>query len=121
MPGIGALTAATLAAELPELGHCDSKVLTALSGLAPWANDSGRRRGYRSIRGGRGSVRRTLYLAAQSAARHHPDLGPYYRGLCQRGKAKKVAIVAVMRKLLLQVNAVARRGAPWTSEYASAP
>ena len=58
-------------------------------------------------------MRRVLYLASQSAARHHPDLGPFYQGWCQRGKARKAALVAVMRKLLLQLNAVARRGAPW--------
>ena len=118
VPGIGRLAAATLVAELPELGRCEGKAVAALSGLAPWANDSGRHRGHRSIRGGRGSVRRVLYLAAQSAAQHHPGLRPFYQGLCERGKAKKVALVAVMRKLLLQLNAIARRGAPWVGEYA---
>ena len=117
VPGIGPLTAATLVAELPELGRSQGKALTALSGLAPWANDSGRRRGQRRIRGGRGAVRRVLYMAAQSAARHHPDLGPFYQGLCQQGKAKKAALVAVMRKLLLQLNAVASRGTPWVAHY----
>ena len=56
-------------------------------------------------------------MAAQSAARHHPDLRDFYQRLCQRGKAKKVALVAVMRKLLHQLNAVARRGQPWVAEY----
>lgn len=120
VPGVGPLTAATLVAELPELGRCDGKALTALSGLAPWANDSGRRRGQRRIRGGRSPVRRVLYMASQSAARHHPELRDFYQGLCQRGKAKKGALVAVMRKLLLQLNAVARRGTPWMAEYARA-
>ena len=118
VPGIGLLIAATLVAELPELGRCDGKALAALSGLAPWANDSGGRQGRRRIRGGRGSVRRVLYMAAQSAARHHPQLRGFYQGLCARGKAKKVALVAVMRKLLTQLNAIARRGAPWVAEYA---
>ena len=120
VPGIGLLTAATLVAELPELGRCGGKALTALSGLAPWAKDSGGHRGQRSIRGGRGTVRRVLYMAAQSAARHNGELRDFYQGLCQRGKAKKAALVAVMRKLLLQVNAVARRGTPWVPEYAPA-
>ncbi len=62
-------------------------------------------------------MRRVLYMAAQSAARHHPDLRDFYQGLCQRGKAKKAALVAVMRKLLLQLNAVAQRGTPWVAEY----
>lgn len=120
VPGIGLLTAATLVAELPELGWRDGKSLSALSGLAPWARDSGGRRGRRSIRGGRGTVRRVLYMAAQSAARHNGELRDFYRSLCQRGKAKKAALAAVMRKLLLQVNAVARRGTPWVAEYAPA-
>ena len=118
VPGIGLLTAATLVAELPELGWREGKSLSALSGLAPWARDSGGRRGRRRIRGGRGTVRRVLYMAAQSAARHNGELRDFYQGLCQRGKAKKAALVAVMRKLLLQVNAVARRGTPWVAEYA---
>ena len=120
VPGIGLLTAATLVAELPELGHCDHRAAAALSGLAPWANDSGQQRGRRRIRGGRSPVRRVLYMAAQSAARHHPQLRDFYPGLCQRGKAKKVALVAVMRKLVTQLNAIARRGAPWVAEYAPA-
>ena len=116
VPGVGLLTEATLVAELPELGHCDSKAVVALAGLAPWSRDSGRQRGRRSIRGGRGTARRALYLAAQSAARHHAGLRPFYQGLRQRGKAGKVALVAVMRKLVLQLNAIAYRGTPWTAE-----
>ncbi len=102
VPGVGLLTAATLVAELPELGHCDSKAVVALVGLAPWARGGGQQRGCRSIRGGRGAVRRALYMAAWSAI----------------GGAKpgKVALVAVMRKLVLQLNAIAYRGTPWTAE-----
>ncbi len=119
VPGIGLLTAATLVAELPELGHCDPRAVAARSGLAPWANDSGQQRGRRRSRRGRSPVRRVLYLAAQSAARHHPQLRDFYPGLCQRGKAKKVALVAVLRKLVTQLNAIARRGTPWVAEYAT--
>ena len=79
-------------------------------GLAPWSRDSGGQRGYRSIRGGRGAVRRVLYLSALSAIRHNEEMGRYYRGLRERGKAGKVALVAVMRKLLLLLNAIVPTG-----------
>ena len=120
VPGVGELTAASLVAYLPELGKCDGKALTALVGLAPWSRDSGAQRGYRSIRGGRGAVRRVLYLAALSAVRHNEELGRFYRGLRKRGKTGKVALVAVMRKLLLVLNAVAHRGTPWVQLPATA-
>ena len=120
VPGVGELTAASLVAYLPELGKCDGKALTALVGLAPWSRDSGAQRGYRSIRGGRGAVRRVLYLAALSAVRHNEELGRFYRSLRKRGKAGKVALVAVMRKLLLVLNAVAHRGTPWVQLPATA-
>ena len=118
--GVGELTAAILTAYLPELGQASGKALTALVGLAPWARDSGRQRGYRAIRGGRGTVRRALYMAAMAAVRHAGDLRRFYQGLRQRGKPGKVALVAVMRKLLLHLNAVARRGTPWIEEPAPA-
>ena len=114
--GIGEVTAATLTAYLPELGQTSGPAVTALVGLAPWARDSGRQRGYRAIRGGRGTVRRALYLAALAAVRHAGELQRFYQGLRQRGKPGKVALVAVMRKLLLHLNAVARRGTPWIEE-----
>ena len=110
VPGVGELTAASLVAYLPELGKCEGKALTALVGLAPWSRDSGAQRGYRSIRGGRAAVRRVLYMAALSAVRSNEELGRFYQGLQKRGKTGKVARVAVMRKLLLMLNAVARRG-----------
>ena len=88
VPGVGQLTAATLVAELPELGRIDGKSAAALVGLAPWSRDSGRQRGRRSIQGGRGKVRRVLYLAAQSAARHNPGLREFYQGLRARGDAE---------------------------------
>ena len=108
-PGVGELTAAYL----PELGAFDGKRLTALVGLAPWSRDSGIKRGYRSIRGGRGRARQALCMAALSAARWSADLKEFYQGLLARGKVKKVALAAVMRKLLLTLNAIARRGSPW--------
>ena len=118
--GVGQLTAAILVAWLPELGQGNGKAITALVGLAPWAHDSGRQRGYRAIRGGRGAVRRALYMAALSAIRHNTELRRFYQGLRQRGKPGKVALTAVMRKLLLQLNAVAQRGTPWVEHYKAA-
>ena len=120
VPGVGELTAATLVGYLPELGQYRGKELTSLVGLAPWSNDSGRQQGYRSIRGGRGTVRRVLYLAALSAIRYNDDLSRFYQRLRQRGKTGKVAVVAVMRKLLLLLNAIAHRGTPWVEHQAPA-
>ena len=120
VPGVGEQTAAILAACMPELGRCEGKALTALAGLAPWSQDSGSKRGYRAIRGGRGAVRRALYMAALSAIRHNGHLRRFYQRLRQRGKPGKVALVAVMRKLLLQLNAIAQRGTPWLDQYPSA-
>ena len=114
VPGIGPSTAAILVAYLPELGRGSSQGLVSLVGLAPWSRDSGRQRGHRSIRGGRGRVRKALYMAALSLTRYPTkELGAFYQRLRQRGKTGKVALVAVMRKLLLQLHAVARRGTPW--------
>ncbi len=111
--GIGPLTAATLIAYLPELGQRDGKALTSLVGLAPWSRDSGQKLGRRSIRGGRGVVRHALYICAWSAIRVDGQLRRFYQRLRERGKPGKVAVIAVMRKMLLQLNAVARRGTPW--------
>ena len=108
------MTAATLVAKLPELGRIDGKTAVALVGLAPWSRDSGRQQGRRSIQGGRGKVRLVLYLAAQSAARYHAGLREFYLGLRARGKPGKVALTAVMRKLVMQLNAIALRGTPWS-------
>ena len=116
--GVGQLTAATLLAYVPELGQGSGKALTALVGLVPWAADSGTHRGYRAIRGGRGLVRRALYMAALSVIRTKTDLGRWYQALRRRGKPGKVALVAVMRKLLLRLHAIARRGTPWVSDGA---
>ena len=118
VPGIGPLTAATLVAHLPELGHWDSKALTSLVGLAPWSRDSGKKRGHRAIRGGRGLVRRALYMCAWAVIRHDSEMRRFYDRLRQRGKPGNVAVVAVMHKILLQLNAVARRGTPWVPQDA---
>ena len=119
--GVGEHTAALLLTHLPELGKCSGKSLTALVGLAPWSKDSGRKRGHRVIRGGRGAVRRALYMSALSAVRSAGQTRSFYERLRSKGKPFKVALVAVMRKMLLQLNAVARRGTPWVENYAPAP
>ena len=107
-PGAGPLTSAILVAHLPELGQRDGKALTALAGLAPWSRDSGQQRGNRAIRGGRGLVRRALYLRAWSVIRHESELRRFNQSLRERGKPDNVAVLAVMRNPLLQLNAVAR-------------
>ena len=116
VPGIGQLTAAILVAHLPELGHWDSMALTSLVGLAPWSRDSGQKRGQRAIRGGRGVVRRALYLCSWSAIRANGELRRFYQNLRQCRKPGKVALVAVMRKLLVLLNAVVGRGTPWVDQ-----
>jgi transposase len=104
--GVGTLTASALLAALPELGALSKNEVTALAGLAPFNRDSGAFRGTRSIRGGRSAVRLTLYMAALSACRCNPILKPVYQRLRAAGKAHKVALVAVMRKLLIHLNSL---------------
>lgn len=107
-PGVGPATAAVLLARLPELGHVDRRAIASLAGLAPQACDSGHRRGKRHIWGGRSDVRRALYLAAFVASRCDPGLKAMRQRLQQAGKAAKVAILAVARKLLTILNAMCR-------------
>lgn len=106
--GVGPVLLATLTCQLPELGHLDGKAIAKLVGVAPLSRDSGTMRAKRSIWGGRDSVRTALYMAALSAMRYEPRLRDFYQGLRARGKPAKVAIVAVMRKLLVILNARAR-------------
>lgn len=106
--GVGPATARVLVTELPELGAADRKGLTALVGLAPMNDDSGKRHGPRHIRGGRSTVRRALYMAALVASRHNQVIREHYLQLTSRGKPKKVALVACMRKLLAHLNAILR-------------
>lgn len=113
VPGIGATTALTLVTELPELGTLNRQRIAALVGVAPFNCDSGSRRGQRRTWGGRASVRQALYMAALVASRHNPVIRDFYQGLLARGKAKKVALVACMRKLLTILNAMLRSGTTW--------
>jgi transposase len=118
IPGLGPVSSLTLLAALPELGTLDGGKISALVGLAPFADDSGTRRGGRHVRGGRAAVRRILYLAALSAVRHNPALKAFRDRLSARGKKPKVILTAVARKLLVIANAVIRTGLPWSPELA---
>lgn len=118
MPGVGPVLAATLIALLPELGQLSHKAIAALVGLAPFDNDSGRRKGPRRISGGRAHVRHTLYMAALSAMRHNPVLAAFARRL--EAKPTKVRQVACMRKLLIALNAMVRDGKDWEPRAAAA-
>jgi transposase len=113
VPGVGPVLSATLTAFLPELGHLNRKEIAALVGVAPLNNDSGQKNGKRSIWGGRAAVRAVLFMAAHSASRYNPPLALFYQRLLSSGKAPKVALVAVMRKLLTVLNAMMRRRQPW--------
>jgi transposase len=113
VPGVGDTTARTLIGELPELGALDRRAIAALVGLAPVAHDSGQHRGTRHIRGGRASVRAALYMAAWIGTRWNPVLKATYQRLLAMGKARKVALVACMRKLLTILNAMIRSNTPW--------
>lgn len=113
VPGIGPVVSQTLLSSLPELGKLPGKRLAALVGLAPHPDDSGRHKGPRHISGGREGMRAKLYMAALAVARGSSALGDFFRHLRSRGKAPKVALVALARKLLMIVNAVVRTGAPY--------
>ena len=110
----------TLLADLPELGTRPPETLAALTGLAPFAADSGRRRGERHIRGGRREVRRALYMAALAVARMPGPLRDFAQRLRAKGKPAKVAPIAVARKLLVIADAVVRDGRPWDEKRATA-
>lgn len=118
VPGIGPVASRTLLAELPELGRLSRREIAKLVGVAPLARDSGKRRGRRSIWGGRASVRSALYMATLTAARHNPTIRAFYERLLARGKAKKVALVACMRKLLTILNAMVKQSTHWNPELA---
>lgn len=113
VPGIGGVTARTLIAELPELGHLDRRSLAALVGVAPINRDSGQQRGHRAIAGGRTSLRNALFMATLVAVRHNTVLKAHYSALVARGRPKKVALVACIRRLLGILNAIVRTNTPW--------
>lgn len=114
IPGIGPVVSSTLLASLPELGTLDRRKVAALVGVAPLNRDSGTMRGKRSIWGGRANVRAILYMATMTATRYNPQLRATYLRLLAAGKAKKVALVACMRKMVTIANAILRDGKRWT-------
>ena len=116
VPGVGKNLARTLIAELPELGRLGRRAIALLVGVAPINKDSGTLRGRRIIQGGRAGVRTALYMAALVGSRHNPTLCLFYRRLLAAGKPKKLALAALMRKLLTILNAIARDRQPWRQE-----
>src|SRR3954451_897716 len=114
VPGLAGTTSAGLIAKMPELGQVNNKIGAALLGAAPYDDDSGRRRGERHIKGGRRKVRNLFYMACLGAAtRHNPVLKAFYDRLIAKGKDKKVALVACMRKLIAIVNIMIARRQKW--------
>lgn len=114
IPGVGSATAKTLLAELPELGSLNKKQIASMVGVAPMNRDSGNKRGYRAIMGGRAAIRKVLYMTAVGAAtRNNPLMKTFYEKLVKKGKKKKVALVAVMRKLIVIINAMIKKDLQW--------
>jgi transposase len=113
VPGVGKVLSSTLITELPELGNLNHKAIAALVGVAPFPAESGKFKGKRFCRGGRNSVRRVLYMATLNATRFNPIIKEQYDNLCEKGKLKKVALIACARKLLVILNAIVRDNAIW--------
>jgi len=118
-PGVALVTAATLVANLSELGQLSRQEVAALVGVAPLNRDSGQLRGHRGCWGGRAEVRRVLYLAAGTGVQHNPTLRAFRERLLAKGKLKKVALVACAHKLLTTLNAMVRDGRPWQEPEAA--
>ena len=112
-PGIGDGVAYTLLGELPELGRLSNKQIAALCGLAPFNRDSGMMKGKRRIKGGRAPIRTMLYMAMLSAIQHSPVMKSFYQRLVAKGKHKKVALTACMRKMMTILNAMVRDDREW--------
>ena len=114
IPGIGFVAAVTLIAGMTELGTCNAKQVSMLAGLAPIADESGERQGVRVVWGGRPRLRRALYLAGLSAARFNVDMTTFYRRLVDNGKAAKLAVIAVARKLVILANTLIAEDRTWS-------
>jgi len=117
VPGVGDATAATLIAELPELGELNRQQIAALVGVAPMNRDSGQQRGQRHITGGRATVRKVLYMAALTARSYNPVIKAFAQRLADAGKPFKVIMTACMRKLLTMLNTMVRNQEAWNPEY----
>ncbi len=118
IPGIGDPTAAAILIECPEIGTLGRKQIASLAGLAPMTRQSGQWRGQAFIQGGRQFLRDALYMPALVAVRFNPDMTAKYRDMCARGKPKKVALTAIMRKLLELANALVKAGRKWSPKLA---
>src|SRR5712692_5669960 len=118
VPGIGPIIALTLLAQLPELGRLSHGQIAALVGVAPRNRDSGTLRGRRAVWGGRQAVRTALYMGTLRATRCNPAIRLFYDRLLAAGKAKKVALVACMHKLLTILNAMRKHQTPWQAQAA---
>ena len=116
MAGIGPRVAAALVGELPELGHLNRGQIASLVGVAPVNRDSGKLRGQRRIMGGRAWLRSQLYMAAVVATRFNQTMKTYYQRKLKEGKAKKLVLVAVMRKMLITLNQMCKTGEPWRDQ-----
>ncbi len=114
MKGVGETTANTLIAQIPELGFADRRQIASLVGIAPFNHDSGRKIGKRFIQGGRHEVRKSLYMATLTAIRYNEAIKSIYESLVERGKKKKVAIVACMRHMLIWLNIMVRDKILWS-------
>lgn len=114
IPGVGPIAAMTMIADLGELGTCSRTEIAALTGVAPMNWDSGQLRGRRIIKGGRAHVRAVLYMAAVAAIRCNPSLKAFYKRLIEKGKKPKVALTAVMRKLVIIANALITENRVWS-------
>jgi transposase len=113
LPGIGKQTAAVLIADMPELGKLNNREAAALVGVAPYVNESGTYKGAAHISGGRFGLRNSIYMAALTASRYNPELAKFYKRLRKAGKKPKVAIVAVMRKMVTMVNSMIKDNRKW--------
>lgn len=118
-PGVGLVTTSTLICELPELGKLCREKISKLVGVAPMLSQSGKSDRKRSVRGGRSIVRRVIYMATLSATRCNPVIKTFYQRLLKKGKPKKLALVAAMRKLLTILNDMVRQGEAWRSVQTS--
>lgn len=117
--GIGTVSSLMLLADLPELGHLDRQQIAVLAGVAPLNNDSGRKRGKRTIWGGRARIRAVLHMAALAAVRTNPVIRAFYQRLMGAGKLHKVAMVACIHKMLTILNAMMKSRTPWEPDYQS--
>lgn len=117
VPGIGSIIAITLITELPELGSLNCKQIASLIGVAPHCRESGKTKFKAKTQGGRKTVRSALYMAAVTAVRYNPAIKPFYARLVERGKPKKLALTAAMRKIIIILNNIIKNKRPWQNEY----